>query len=98
MMSSRLWKSRELSQHSRFYDKSERIYERVIKYYGRTLKWVLQHQPATLIITAATLILTILLYIIAPKGFFPVQDTGVILGISDAPQNISFHALSHRQH
>src|SRR5947207_3370959 len=97
MMSSRLLKSREHTKKSRFYDWSERQYERVIAYYGRTLKWVLKHQPATLIITAATLVLTIALYIVVPKGFFPVQDTGVILGISDAPQDISFAAMSQRQ-
>src|SRR5438067_1230409 len=97
MMSSRLLKSREHTKKSRFYDWSERQYERVIAYYGRTLKWVLKHQPATLVITAATLVLTIALYIVVPKGFFPVQDTGVILGISEGPQNISFKAMSERQ-
>ena len=51
---------------------------------------MLKHQTATLLVTAATLVLTLCLYIVVPKGFFPVQDTGVILGISDAPQNISF--------
>src|SRR5207248_219006 len=69
----------------------------IIHYYGRTLKWVLGHQTATLVVTAATLVLTLFLYVIVPKGFFPVQDTGVILGISDAPQNISFAAMSARQ-
>ena len=97
MMSARLLKSKEHTRKSRFYDWSERQYERVIRYYGRTLKWVLQHQTATLLVTAATLVLTIVLYIVVPKGFFPVQDTGVILGISDAPQNISFAAMSQRQ-
>jgi multidrug efflux pump len=97
MMSARLLKSKGLSKHSRFYERSERIYEKVIQYYGRTLKWVLQHQPSTLIVTALTLVLTIFLYIVVPKGFFPVQDTGVIQGISDGPQNISFQAMSQRQ-
>ncbi|HEX6802643.1 MAG TPA: multidrug efflux RND transporter permease subunit [Terriglobales bacterium] len=85
------------SASSRFYNWSEEIYERIIQYYGRTLKWVLQHQTSTLLVTAATLVFTIVLYIVVPKGFFPVQDTGVILGISDAPQNISFAAMSERQ-
>jgi len=85
------------SVSSRFYNWSENIYERIIQYYGRTLKWVLGHQTSTLVVTAATLVFTILLYIVVPKGFFPVQDTGVILGISDAPQNISFAAMSERQ-
>ena len=95
MMSSRLLKTKE--QQGRFYKWSENIYERVIAFYGRTLKWVLKHQTATLVVTAATLVFTILLYIVVPKGFFPVQDTGVILGISDAPQDISFQAMSQRQ-
>ena len=97
MMSARLLKSRELSQHSRFYKWSEDIYDRVVAFYGRTLKWVLKHQTSTLLVTAATLVLTLFLYVVVPKGFFPVQDTGVILGISDAPQNISFAAMSQRQ-
>jgi multidrug efflux pump len=97
MMSSRLLKSRELSKHSGFYKWSENIYERVIQFYGRTLKWVLRHQTSTLLVTAGTLVLTLFLYVVVPKGFFPVQDTGVILGISDAPQNISFQAMSQRQ-
>jgi len=97
MMSARLLTSKELSKHGGFYRWSETVYERVIQYYGRTLKWVLKHQTATLIVTASTLVLTIFLYVIVPKGFFPVQDTGVILGISDAPQNISFQAMSLRQ-
>ncbi|MBV9180026.1 MAG: multidrug efflux RND transporter permease subunit [Acidobacteria bacterium] len=97
MMSSRLLKSKAQSKHSGFYDWSEGVYQRVIAYYGRTLGWVLKHQTATLMVTAATLVLTIFLYVVVPKGFFPVQDTGVILGISDAPQNVSFTAMSERQ-
>ena len=98
MMSARLLKSKKHGEEeTRFYQWSERLYERVIQYYGRTLKWVLKHQTATLLVTAGTLVLTLLLYIVVPKGFFPVQDTGVILGISDAPQNISFHAMAQRQ-
>jgi len=97
MMSAKLLKSKKDSHGGRFYQWSEDLYNRVIQYYGRTLKWVLKHQTATLIITAGTLVLTLLLYVVVPKGFFPVQDTGVILGISDAPQNISFEAMSQRQ-
>jgi multidrug efflux pump len=95
MMSSRLLKTK--AEQGRFYQWSESVYDRVIAYYGRTLKWVLKHQTATLIVTASTLVLTIFLYVVVPKGFFPVQDTGVILGISDAPQDISFQAMSQRQ-
>jgi multidrug efflux pump len=97
MMSARLLKSKADHKEGRFYQWSERVYERVIQGYGRTLKWVLQHQTATLLVTAATLILTLLLYVAVPKGFFPVQDTGVILGISEAPQDVSFSAMSDRQ-
>src|SRR5437667_63489 len=64
-----------------FYRTTERMFDRTIAFYGRTLQWVLRHQPATLVVTVATLVLTIILYIVVPKGFFPVQDTGVILGI-----------------
>jgi multidrug efflux pump len=97
MMSAKLLKAHGEANEGRFYHWSENIYERVIQYYGRTLKWVLQHQTATLLVTAGTLMLTLILYVVVPKGFFPVQDTGVILGISDAPQNISFTAMSARQ-
>jgi multidrug efflux pump len=97
MMSARLLKPRSEEHEGRFYQWSERVYERVIQGYGRTLQWVLRHQTATLLVTLGTLVLTILLYIVVPKGFFPVQDTGVIQGISEAPQNISFAAMSQRQ-
>jgi multidrug efflux pump len=97
MMSARLLKSKADHKEGRFYQWSERVYERVIAGYGRTLKWVLKHQTATLLVTAATLVVTLLLYIVVPKGFFPVQDTGVILGISEAPQDVSFSAMSQRQ-
>ena len=76
---------------------SEHAFESIIAFYGRTLKWVLKHQTATLVVAAATLVLTIILYIIVPKGFFPVQDTGIIQGISEAPQSISFPAMAERQ-
>ena len=64
---------------------------------GARCKFVLQHQTITLLVTLGTLVATIWLYIIVPKGFFPVQDTGVIMGISDAPESISFAAMSDRQ-
>jgi multidrug efflux pump len=97
MMCARLLKSRKEAHEGAFFHWSETLYNRVIQHYGRTLKWVLQHQTATLLVTAGTLVLTLYLYMVVPKGFFPVQDTGVILGISDAPQNISFDAMSARQ-
>src|SRR6185295_17226592 len=71
--------------------------ERSIALYGSTLRWVLRHQPATLLVTAATLVLTVALYVVVPKGFFPIQDTGVILGISEADESVSFEAMAERQ-
>ncbi len=97
MMSARLLKNPKTVQHGSFYQASERIYERVIQFYGRTLRWVLKHQTATLLATVGALLLTLYLYVIVPKGFFPVQDTGVILGVSEAPQNVSFTAMSELQ-
>src|SRR6202040_1923573 len=87
----------DLTKRSRFYQASEDFYNGVIAFYGRTLKFVLQYQKTTLLVTVSTLILTLLLYVYVPKGFFPVQDTGVVMGISEAPQNISFDAMAQRQ-
>jgi multidrug efflux pump len=97
MMCAKLLKKKDPEHESKFYRASENFYEGVIAFYGRTLKFVLQHQTTTLLITVGTLVLTLVLYVIVPKGFFPVQDTGVILGISDAPQSISFSSLSQHQ-
>src|SRR5262249_44627239 len=84
-------------QQNRFHQTTQRFQERLIAGYGRWLNWVLDRQGATLIVAIATLALTVLLYIVIPKGFFPVQDTGVIQGISDAPQSVSFEAMAQRQ-
>jgi multidrug efflux pump len=97
MMCARLLKHDPEAQNKKFYQVSERAFERVIAFYGRTLKWVLEHQTATLLVAVVTLALTIILYIIVPKGFFPVQDTGIIQGISEATQTVSFPAMSERQ-
>jgi multidrug efflux pump len=97
MMCSRLLKHKPESQQSRFYKTSEHVFERMIAFYGRTLKYVLRYQTITLLVALATLVLTVVLYILIPKGFFPVQDTGVIQGISQAPQSISFAAMVERQ-
>jgi multidrug efflux pump len=97
MMCSRLLKSTHGQKQTRFYVVSENAFERIIAFYGRTLKWVLKRQTATLLVAAATLVLTIVLYVIVPKGFFPVQDTGIIQGISEATQSISFPAMSEKQ-
>jgi multidrug efflux pump len=97
VMCAKLLRHRKESEESRFYRASERSFNAVIAYYGKTLTWVLRHQTATLWVAGATLVCTVLLYLYIPKGFFPVQDTGVILAISEAPQAISFPAMAERQ-
>ncbi|HZI83593.1 MAG TPA: efflux RND transporter permease subunit, partial [Casimicrobiaceae bacterium] len=97
MMCARLLKRVPEEKQGRFYHWSGQLFDRVIKRYGEMLNWVLDRQGATLIVAIATLVLTVLLYILIPKGFFPVQDTGAIQGISEAPQTISFAAMAERQ-
>ncbi len=97
MMSARLLKHTPPSEQNAFYRKSEEWFDYVIDKYSVGVRWVLRHQTFTLLVTLATLVLTIYLYIIVPKGFFPVQDTGVLLAITEAPQTISFDAMSQRQ-
>src|SRR6202163_513832 len=97
MMCAKLLTHRKEGEKGRFYEVTENYYNRVIAFYGRTVKWVLKHQTATLLVTFATLVLTLILYVVVPKGFFPVQDTGVILGVSEAPDSVSFEAMSQRQ-
>ena len=97
MMAARLLSHKPESRQSWFYRTSEHAFESVIAFYGKTLTVVLRHQFLTLMVAVGTLVGTVYLYVIAPKGFFPVQDTGVIMGISDAPQDISFAAMSARQ-
>jgi multidrug efflux pump len=97
MMSARILRHYRESQQSRWYQMPERAFKRMIDFYGRTLKVVLEYQTITLLVAAATLVLTVFLYIVIPKGFFPVQDTGVIQGISQAPQSISFAAMTKKQ-
>jgi multidrug efflux pump len=97
MMCARLLKHTPEAAQSRFFRQSGAFFDAVIARYGRALNWVLDRQFATLLVAFATLALTVLLYIFVPKGFFPVQDTGVIQGISEAPQSISFAAMATRQ-
>src|SRR6202171_3076513 len=97
MMCAKLLCHRPREQEGWFYRKSEDAFNRVIAAYGRTLKVVLQYRTTTLLVTVGTLIATILLYTYIPKGFFPVQDTGVILGVSEGPQDVSFPAMARRQ-
>ncbi len=97
MMCAKLLKQKHPGQETWFYRVTEDLFNRVIAFYGRTLKVVLRHQPTTLLVTVATLVATLLLYVYVPKGFFPVQDTGVIMGISEAAENTSFAAMSQKQ-
>ncbi len=97
MMCARLLKHQTKEEQSRFYQYSEHVFNEVIAFYGKTLKWVLERQTLTLLVAVGTLALTILLYFVVPKGFFPIQDTGIIQGISEADQTISFPAMAERQ-
>jgi multidrug efflux pump len=97
MMCAKLLRYRTESEQGRFYVATERMFNSTIAAYGRTLQWVMRHQEETLMVAVGTLVLTVALYIIAPKGFFPVQDTGVIQGISQASQTVSFPAMVERQ-
>ncbi len=80
-----------------FHARTQKWFDAVIAWYGRALDRVLDHQPLTLLVAVATLVLTVYLYIVIPKGFFPVQDTGLIQGVSQAPQSVSFAAMAERQ-
>ena len=85
------------SKQTAFFYWSGKHFERLIIWYGKKLNWVLDRQRATLMVAISTLVLTVFLYIFIPKGFFPSQDTGMILGISEAPQSISYPAMAERQ-
>jgi multidrug efflux pump len=97
MMCSRILQDKATEKQTRFYYWSEKVFNSIIAAYGRALKVILRHRFATLLVTISTFVATVLLFIVVPKGFFPVQDTGVILGISEAPQNVSFTAMSRLQ-
>jgi multidrug efflux pump len=97
MMCARLLRHTPEEQQGKLFRASQRMYDKVIEFYGTTLRWVLKRQTGTLLVAVATLIMTVALYVVVPKGFFPVQDTGIILGISEAPQWISFRAMAERQ-
>jgi multidrug efflux pump len=97
MMCSRLLRHRPLESQGAFYRVSERGWRWVIDRYAGSLRFVLRHQTITLLITLGTLVLTLYMYVVVPKGFFPVEDTGVILGISQAPETISFEGMAEKQ-
>jgi multidrug efflux pump len=97
MMSARILRKEPKEKQGRVYRASERAFDWMIAFYGRTLKFVLRFQTVTLLVAVATLLLTVFLYIVIPKGFFPVQDTGVIQGITQAPPAISSQAMAKKQ-
>jgi multidrug efflux pump len=97
MMCARLLKHQHASEQGWFYRKSGAFLDGMVSGYGRMLQIVLRHQPLTLLVALLTLALTVVLYVRVPKGFFPVQDTGAIQVISEAPQSISFAAMAERQ-
>ncbi|HPV82409.1 MAG TPA: multidrug efflux RND transporter permease subunit [Nitrospira sp.] len=97
MMCARLLRERREEQPGPLSRASQRMLDRIIAGYGRSLRWVLRRQQATLVVTAATLLVTVALFVLIPKGFFPLQDTGVILGITEGPQTVSFGTMAERQ-
>jgi multidrug efflux pump len=97
MMCARLLEPEDKTKHGRFFDATERFFKGMLNGYERGLIWVLRHQLLVLSIAAATLVATVWLYIIIPKGLLPQQDTGMILGITDASQGISFSSMVKRQ-
>jgi multidrug efflux pump len=97
MMCSRFLHEKSEQRHGRLFQSSERVWQKVLDFYARTLRWILQHQGMTLLVAVGTLVLTVVLYVVVPKGFFPVQDTGVIQGISQAPAATSFPAMVRKQ-
>jgi multidrug efflux pump len=96
MMAARLLKHTPPEKQGKFFKKTGEMFDKVIAQYDKALKVVLDHQPITMIVFLVTLVLTVLLYILIPKGFFPLQDTGLIQGISEAPQTASFTSMSQR--
>ena len=97
MLCAKLLRHKKKGSEGRLYKASEVVFEKTIAFYGKTLEFVLRFRGITLLVAAATLGLTVYLYIIIPKGFFPVQDTGVIQGVSEADQGVSFTEMTQLQ-
>jgi multidrug efflux pump len=97
MLCARILKHQPESERSRWSVAADHGFQWIIDQYGRALRVVLNHQPLTLLIAIATLVVTVLLYIAIPKGFFPVQDTGLIQAITEASQTISYDSMANRQ-
>lgn len=97
MMCSRLLKPEYKERHGRLYLLTDRFFQRLLEGYDRSLQWVLRHQPLTLMVAVLTMAATFWLYVIVPKGLLPQQDTGLIIGVTDSAQSISFKAMVERQ-
>ncbi len=97
MLCAKLLKHRPKSEESALSRRTDRWFDSIIAEYGRMLNWVLDRQSLTLIVATGTVVLTALLYIVIPKGFFPVQDTGLIQGITEASESISYAEMANRQ-
>jgi len=97
MMCAKILRRTDATAHGPFYRATGRLFERVIERYGQALDWVLDRQGATLAVAVATLVLTVVLYLVVPKGFFPVQDNAALQAVTEAPQSISFAAMAERQ-
>jgi multidrug efflux pump len=97
MLSAKLLRHVPEDKQSAFSRKAGAVIDGMIQRYSTGLRWVLRHQPLTLLVAVGTLVLTAVLYLFMPKGFFPLQDTGLIQGISEGPQSMSFEGMSKRQ-
>src|SRR5499427_7599396 len=97
MMCAKILRHRRPSEMSAMARNSQQWFDSLIAGYGRVLTWVLDHQPLTLLVSVVTLVLTVFLYVVIPKGFFPIQDTGLIQGVSEASPSVSFDAMGRRQ-
>ena len=97
MMCAKLLRHKPKSEQGWMYHKSEEWFEAAIAFYAKGVRWVLRHQTFTLLVVVGTILLTAVMFWTVPKGFFPVQDTGALLGITEAPQSISYTAMAQRQ-
>ncbi|MBI1841695.1 MAG: multidrug efflux RND transporter permease subunit [Verrucomicrobia bacterium] len=97
MMCARLLKPQSQEKHGRFYLLTEGFFQWMLHAYDRSLRWVLRHQAFTLLVAVAAMVATVWLYVLVPKGLLPQQDTGLILGVTDAEASISFKAMAQRQ-
>jgi multidrug efflux pump len=97
MMCAKLIRHRPEAERTRFDLQAESVFNAIIARYARALEWVLDRQPATLLVAVLTLALTVLLYVLIPKGFFPVQDTGMIQAITEASQSVSYQEMTELQ-